>query len=259
MAAPDSFLSRWSRRKAEARQAELAPPVTPTAASPVEPAVAPPAATAAMPAPTQVVDGALCPAASDAATAPVASPTGAPDELPTLADVEQLGHESDYTRFVAPDVNPEVKNAALKKLFSDPHFTVMDGLDTYIEDYGIPNPIEPAMLRQMAQTNFLGLFTDEARLDEAATGSAAAPADVDAVAGPVAGCATASSIAPTAALPAAAAVEAAAALPHLPNAALNVPWPAGADGAEVGQAVDGSGARPTHTASAAPGAPASHP
>ena len=29
----------------------------------------------------------------------------------------------------------------MKKLFSDPHFNVMDGLDTYIDDYGKPDPI----------------------------------------------------------------------------------------------------------------------
>ena len=29
----------------------------------------------------------------------------------------------------------------MKKLFSDPHFNVMDGLDTYIDDYGKPDPL----------------------------------------------------------------------------------------------------------------------
>ena len=42
-------------------------------------------------------------------------------------------------------------NAALKKLFSDPHFNVMDGLDTYIDDYGKPDPIPPSMLRAHSQ------------------------------------------------------------------------------------------------------------
>ncbi len=81
--------------------------------------------------------------------------------LPTLADVAELTRDSDYSRFVVRGVDGEVKNAALKKLFTDPHFNVMDGLDTYIEDYGIPNPISPGMLRQMAQSHFLGLFDDE--------------------------------------------------------------------------------------------------
>jgi hypothetical protein len=51
-----------------------------------------------------------------------------------------------------------VKNAALKKLFADPQFNVMDGLDTYIDDYGKPDPLPERMLRQMVQARFLGLF-----------------------------------------------------------------------------------------------------
>ena len=58
-------------------------------------------------------------------------------------------------------VDAACSNAALKKLFSDPHFNVMDGLDTYIDDYSKPDPIPPSMLRQMAQSAFLGLFDDE--------------------------------------------------------------------------------------------------
>ena len=40
----------------------------------------------------------------------------------------------------------------MKKLFSDPHFNVMDGLDTYIDDYGKPDPIPLSMLRRMNQS-----------------------------------------------------------------------------------------------------------
>ena len=73
----------------------------------------------------------------------------------------QLTRSSDYTRFVAPDVDPQVRNAALKKLFTDPKFNVMDGLDVYIDDYGKPDPIPASMLRQMVQSRALGLFKDE--------------------------------------------------------------------------------------------------
>ena len=85
---------------------------------------------------------------------------------PTLADVAELTPASDYTRFVARDVDPAVKNAALKKLFADPQFNVMDGLDTYIDDYGKPDPLPAGMLRKMAQAQFLGLFADEDKTDE---------------------------------------------------------------------------------------------
>ena len=132
------FLSRWARRKEQARTG---------VASVVEPALpveAPP------PAPAELA----APAPAD--TQPVAEP------LPTMADVALLTRESDYARFVAGDVDVGVKRAAMKKLFADPHFNVMDGLDTYIDDYGQPDPIPLAMLRQMNQSKFLGLFdTDD--------------------------------------------------------------------------------------------------
>jgi len=90
----------------------------------------------------------------------------APLPAPTLADVESLTPQSDFTRFVRPDVPPDVKNAAMKKLFSDPHFNVMDGLDVYIDDYGKPDPLPPEMLRQLASAEFLGLFREEEKEQE---------------------------------------------------------------------------------------------
>ncbi len=80
---------------------------------------------------------------------------------PTLDDVAALTRESDFTRFVKPEVSGEVRNAALKKLFSDPHFNVMDGLDTYIDDYNKPDPLPASVLRKMAQAAYLGLVEPE--------------------------------------------------------------------------------------------------
>ena len=90
----------------------------------------------------------------------VTSPADA-QTAPTLADAAQLTPESDFTAFVARGVTPEVKNAAMKKLFSDPHFNVMDGLDIYIDDYNRPDPLPVAMLRQMTSAKTLNLFEDE--------------------------------------------------------------------------------------------------
>jgi hypothetical protein len=88
---------------------------------------------------------------------------GTPAELPplTLDDVKALTLDSDFSRFTAANVAPEVKNAALKKLFTDPHYNVMDGLDVYIDDYSQPDPIPQAMLRQLTGAKFLGLFDQE--------------------------------------------------------------------------------------------------
>ena len=55
----------------------------------------------------------------------------------------------------------DVRNAAMKKLFADPQFNVMDGLDIYIDDYSKSDPIPEAMLRAMTSSKFLKLFDDE--------------------------------------------------------------------------------------------------
>lgn len=57
-----------------------------------------------------------------------------------------------------PDVDPAVQQAAMKKMFSDPHFNVMDGLDIYIDDYSKPDPIPMEMLKRMAQSDMLNIF-----------------------------------------------------------------------------------------------------
>jgi hypothetical protein len=142
--AEGGFLSRWSRRKLLQRQG-IALPEPPASADPV-PLPRPPA-----------------PQDAGAATAlpPAAEPERPAATLPTLADVAALTRDSDYARFVAPGVDSEVRNAALKQLFTDPHFNLMDGLDIYIDDYSRPDPLPAGMLRQMAQSKFLGLFSDE--------------------------------------------------------------------------------------------------
>jgi hypothetical protein len=78
-------------------------------------------------------------------------------KLPTLADVEQLTPQSDFSSFMTQGVSPDVRNAAMKKLFTDPHYNVMDGLDIYIGDYNTPDPMPAGMLAKMVGAQFLGL------------------------------------------------------------------------------------------------------
>jgi hypothetical protein len=163
------FLMRWSRRKATARDGHAAsgpaPAVdeartwapAPTPAHGTSPERAPAAASAS---PEAATPDSL---ARPAAPAPPASP---PTPPPTLEDAARLTPQADFRRFVAPNVSPEVRNAALKQLFADPHFNVMDGLDTYIDDYGKPDPLPLGMLRKMAQAQFLNLFADEKKVQD---------------------------------------------------------------------------------------------
>jgi uncharacterized protein DUF3306 len=75
-------------------------------------------------------------------------PKAPPPELPP---VDKLTIDSDFRDFFHPKVGEDVRRAALKKLFSDPRFNVMDGLDVYIDDYSKTEPIPPEMLAGLRQ------------------------------------------------------------------------------------------------------------
>lgn len=152
MSDAEGFFTRWSRRKA-ARRVGDAPSRAAQDETPARDTKhAPAAREGATPSPARAE-----PPASRSSTTPRQPPTasvarGDALPLPTLADVEGLVPTSDFSRFVAPGVDASVQHAALKKLFADPHFNVMDGLDTYIDDYNTPNPIPPAMLERLLHT-----------------------------------------------------------------------------------------------------------
>lgn len=127
----EPFLSRWSRRKLEVKEH---PPAD-------------------------------LPAAELPAAAPAALPAAATEPM---APESPQGASSEYREFFDPRVDEMLRRTALKKLFSDPHFNVMDGLDTYIDDYSKPDPIPEAMLRQLNQAKELFLFDDEKKTAEGA-------------------------------------------------------------------------------------------
>lgn len=128
----ESFFQRWARRKAEHQDGDN----TPEGAGKV-----------AVMRSAEVRGGAPDHALADE-SANAAS-------HPTLDDVMQLTRDSDYSLFVSPGIDKTVRRAALKKLFSDPHFNVMDRLDIYIDDYTKPSPLTPAMLAGLKHTQSL--------------------------------------------------------------------------------------------------------
>ena len=73
----------------------------------------------------------------------------AQQEPPQLPPLDSLTFESDFKAFMHSKVEEGVKRAALKKLFSDPRFNVMDGLDTYVDDYTKAEPISEELLAQL--------------------------------------------------------------------------------------------------------------
>ena len=124
----DGFLGRWSKRKAGIESDPLEKKVElPTESSPA------------------------IPVEKSAEEAP---------PPPTLEDVTKIDRfDPDFSAFMRPDVDPAVQQAALKKMFTDPHFNVMDGLDIYIDDYSKPDPLPPGMLERMVQSDMLNLFS----------------------------------------------------------------------------------------------------
>jgi hypothetical protein len=108
-----------------------------------------------------------------------ADASGAPAELPSL---DGLNFESDFRVFMRAKVDDGIRRAALKKLFSDPRFNVMDGLDVYIDDYSKEDPIPPGMLAQLqhARTTLFGTQTEqEAPVDDQPLAQVRPAADAD--------------------------------------------------------------------------------
>ncbi|MDD2880355.1 MAG: DUF3306 domain-containing protein [Rhodoferax sp.] len=179
----DGFLGRWSQRKQALREgravSELPTPTAPVTDADLSAAAVQQSVTAVAgeagrgPRPGLAPDGvALQPGAGAAVTQ---KPALAPVPAPTLEDVKALNADSSFAPFVSRDVAPDVRNAAMKKLFTDPHYNVMDGLDIYIDDYAKPDPMPAAMLRQMASAKFLKLFDEEPDQAPASTSTSATP------------------------------------------------------------------------------------
>ena len=145
------FLNRWSKKKLGA-EPELSPSELAEKQSPAQDSKG-------------LKDPALGEQSSEKNLEPVAGAAQAQEVAPTLEDVLKLTKDSDFSAYVKPGIDPEVQKAAMQKLFSDPRYNVMDGLDIYIDDYSKPDPIPLEMLKRMNQSKMLGLFkTDEEKL-----------------------------------------------------------------------------------------------
>ena len=147
----EGFLGRWSKRKAgkdvnevDPQEKKLEVPKDSTQAAPVE-----------------------------------ASPQEAPPPA-TLEDVAKIDRfDPDFSAFMKPDVDPAVQQAALKKMFTDPHFNIMDGLDIYIDDYSKPDPIPLEMLKRMVQADTLNIFRKDPEVLEADLTQKVSPPSVE--------------------------------------------------------------------------------
>lgn len=137
----ESFIGRWSRRKAAVREGR----------------------------PVAAEDGTTSPErGSDAAGETVREEAGeAPVNVPERRafeeiDIDTLDYQSDYTQFMGENVPDEVRNKALRKLWdSNPVFSTLDGLDDYIEDYTDEALAVPMGTLKTAYKVGQGFLTDE--------------------------------------------------------------------------------------------------
>jgi Protein of unknown function (DUF3306) len=161
-AEPESFLTRWSRRKRAAereaeRPAEGAAPQVPAA-------------------PPAKAGGEEVPGVGSVSAAVPLRDTAAMTEV-SLPPIESLdGLRSDYQAFFQQSVDDDVRRAALKKLFADPHFNQMDMLDVYVDDYTQFEPL-PAALRMRLPSARDFLLDSERKALEAAEASTGAAGD----------------------------------------------------------------------------------
>jgi hypothetical protein len=71
---------------------------------------------------------------------------------PALPPVETLTPESDFAGFMHPKVKEELRRVALKKLFSDPHFSTPDPFEPFSGDWTVAEPIANELLAKLNQT-----------------------------------------------------------------------------------------------------------
>jgi len=149
---PESFLARWSRQKRAAERikeqpAERVAPQTPAA-----------------------------PPVKEGAEAAGLGPSGVPShnaapapEIP-LPPIESLdGLRSDYQAFFQQPVAEDLRHAALKKLFADPHFNQMDMLDVYVDDYTQFEPLPAAMRLRLPSARLFLLDSERTALEATET------------------------------------------------------------------------------------------
>lgn len=115
----EGLLSRWSRRKLEARENLHADKKLPEEAPQADLAEAIPSNDVKEPEPVEDV------VLTD-------------DDMPPI---ESLKEGSDISMFMSPGVSDKLRNLALRKMFHVPSFNIRDGLDEYDEDYTFFEPL----------------------------------------------------------------------------------------------------------------------
>jgi len=149
--AGEGVLTRWSRRKAEARSGK-------------------PASDEAFQAPLETIGT----AAREVEQAPA---TPACEAVPDLPDIEKLDLTSDFTAFLRDGVDPLLRRAALRRLWTlDPVFAWQDGLVEYGEDFTDSVKAVPVVQTVFRGWDMLSELTNSIASDTTAESSSQAAA-----------------------------------------------------------------------------------
>ena len=152
----EGFFRRWARLKTSGPAEGDDAPGAPAAA------LAPPAQ------PSIRATGTALSATAQAPGHPDPADTSAQPQrpLPTMADAARLTPDADFSVFVGKGVDKSVQRLALKTLFADPHFNIIDGLDVYMSDYNKASPLTPVMLASLEHAQGLvARLLDDQRKD----------------------------------------------------------------------------------------------
>jgi Protein of unknown function (DUF3306) len=87
---------------------------------------------------------------------------------PALPPVESLTPQSEFAGFMHPKVEDKLRRVALKKLFSDPHFSTPDPFEPFSGDWTVGETIAPELLAQLNQARTLIFTEPEKKPDDAA-------------------------------------------------------------------------------------------
>ena len=87
---------------------------------------------------------------------------------PAPPPLDKVTPESDFSAFMQPKVEDALRRAALKKLFSDPHFNIPDPFEAYSGDWTGGEPIPEELLATLNQARTV-LFREEEKPKEPQT------------------------------------------------------------------------------------------
>jgi hypothetical protein len=164
----EPFLARWARLKREARESAAVEP------TPLEERVVPAqGSVAASPEPADLKAGSPSEGAETEA---------APAPAPELPSLDSLTDESNFGAFMAPGVTPELRRQALRKMFTNPKYAVVDPLDPYRADYAAFTPLGDIITSDMKYHAERLLRKQLEKDAEAAEAARDAPDEADAVA-----------------------------------------------------------------------------